>query len=81
MAIKISHTWGLQIVCEYLARNKLLILQLVNRRFYLNFVAAILRPLSIFTRRGLQIMRNSGCVQVFSATRLEWDQVFVHQVG
>ena len=67
-------------MCECVDHKILLLWMLISKRFYLKFIPAVFRPVCIFTRRGLKIMENSAYVQVFSATRLEWDRVRVREI-
>ena len=74
-------SFALQEVCAYIDQIKLLILQLVNKRFYLSHVAAILSPICIFTRKGLRLNSGSPSIDVFSPTSLEWEALFVRNFG
>ena len=67
---RMSYSCALQIVFEWIWRDKLLLWMLMNRRFYLKFLPAILRPLCVFLRRGFRLFQNSASIQVISQTTL-----------
>ena len=72
----------MQVVCEYTTyRTNLAVLQLVNRRFYLKFVSAVLHPICIFTRTGIKIKKDSAFIEVFSQSQFQWQPIFVKQQG
>ena len=67
---RMSISCALQRVFEWIWGNKLLLWMLMNRRFYLEFLPAILHPLCVFLRRGFRLIENSASIQVFSQTSL-----------
>jgi len=77
---RIRHSCALQIVYEYVAPRKLLIFQILNRRFYLKFVSAVILPICIFTRKGLKVMVNSHSIEVLSR-KLIWESISLSQSG
>ena len=71
----------LQKICGYISKKTLLHWMVMNRHFYLRIVAALLRPLCIFTRRGLQLKENSASILILSQNNLEWVPFYVREEG
>ena len=73
---RISHTYANQVIFGFLSLAKLLELQALKRRFYREFIPAVVEAIRVFTKKGFQLKRDSPYIEVFSQTRQNWERFF-----
>jgi hypothetical protein len=56
-------------------------MQIVSKRFYEDLAPYVLQPLCVFKRKAARLFKNSGCIEVLSQANLDWEKLFVKQVG
>jgi len=78
---RIGKTLALQEVYEFVSETQQLQLQRLKKRFYRDFAPAVINPLRVFTLKGFKLLENAPYGQMFSQTRLVWEDFYVKEIG